>query len=97
MAFEFLLFPKKFQTVYNTESFKNYIEEFIPDEKSLVANFMSKNLYQIYFSKRKNLYKDKYVVTFTEPNSNFREGGISTQYNFWKWKISLERKLSLAV
>ena len=97
LAFEFLLFPKKFQTVYNTESFKNYIEEFMPDERSLVANFMSKNLYQIYFSKRKNLYKDKYVVTFTEPISNFREGGISTQYNFWKWKISLERKLSLAV
>ncbi len=97
LAFEFLLFPKKYQTIHNTSSFKDYIEEFIPNEKSLVTKFKSKNLYQTYFSVRKNLFKDKYNVVFTEPKSNFREGGISTQYNFWKWKISLERKLSLVV
>jgi hypothetical protein len=91
LAFEFSLFPKKFQTIYKTTSFNNYIEEFIPNNKSLVAKFTSKKLYQTYLSNGKNSYKDKYMVTFTEPVSNFREGGISTQYNFWKWKISLER------
>jgi hypothetical protein len=34
LAFEFLLFPKKYQTIHNILSFKDYIEEFIPNEKT---------------------------------------------------------------
>ena len=42
--------------------------------------------------KIKNLTGNKlpvYNVKYKEPVSNFREGGISTQYNFWKWQYSI--------
>jgi len=29
----------------------------------------------------------EYTIEFCERDCNFREGGISTQYNFWKWDI----------
>ena len=82
------LFPKRFNTISKCNTFKNikYVDY---EKKEIITNFNYSMIYKIFFRKHKKPKEDS-LIKFKEPISNFREGGISTQYNFWKWNYSLE-------
>lgn len=96
LAYDLLIFPKLYSTIEKTKSFDKILEEFNPKKKSIIANFSSKIILEKFFPNQQCNEKI-FRISFTEPKSNFREGGIATQYNFWKWSTAIEPKLSIAV
>jgi radical SAM superfamily enzyme YgiQ (UPF0313 family) len=92
LQFEFLIFPKLYnETLKNSHLFENVISK-NNKSKSLIAEFSSREVLTLMEKKGykvSKILKNRYLVEFSEPECNFREGGISTQYNFWKWNVSV--------
>ena len=86
LKFELMIFPKRFKIITDLKTFDNIID-INSGDKEIIANFKSQILYNLYFPAKK--IRSVYKVKYKEPVSNFREGGISTQYNFWKWQYSI--------
>ena len=86
LIFELMIFPKRFKIISDCKTFDNIID-INSGDKEIIANFKSQILYNLYFPAKK--IRSVYKVKYKEPVSNFREGGISTQYNFWKWQYSI--------
>jgi len=85
LAFDMLIFPKVYDVIHKTKSF-DIITKRSPDKKSVIAKFSNAEVLEINGLPKQSM-SGEYTIEFCERDCNFREGGISTQYNFWKWDI----------
>ena len=87
LNFDMLLFPKVYETIEMMDSFGDTPIEKLIKRRSVIARFKCKDVLAINGITCDD--QDEYTLRFSERICNFREGGISTQYNFWKWNVEL--------
>jgi len=87
LNFDMLLFPKVYETIDEVDSFGTAPIEKLVKQRSVVAKFKHKDVLTVNGITCDD--QEEYSLKFSERNCNFREGGISTQYNFWKWNVKL--------
>ncbi len=86
LAYSMLVFPKRFSTTSSLKSFP--LVSISENDRRVVAEFSSKSMLD---ESERDLVgnKEKFQISFTERDTNFREGGISTQYHHWKYISSV--------
>lgn len=88
LAHSFLVFPKKFEHFGSFISFP-MVEQVSPEQKEVVVRFQS-NVMLNAEELEKVKGNSNYLIKFSEPrDTNFRFGGISTQYEFWRFNAKV--------
>jgi len=86
LSFDMLIFPKKYETIKHSSSFKSIVKK-SDNKKYIVAKFKNSEVLKLNNVSECTSNNKEKLVKFSHRDCNFREGGISTQYNFWKWNV----------